>query len=147
MSGRPYRYISLVIGIAITLMLLLGLASCATKPATRPQQPEPRPVKAAPPRVTVGDRSYAVIDVLYGTDRKRTMATDPEHKFGKERGEKLLYGVCSVSIPRDHRCGAIESPHWWQKPDPSKHVVLLSAPELEEPDFLRLLRQRVQESD
>ena len=73
-----------------------------------------------PPHVTVR--------IFYATGRNQTKSTDPAKFFGADRGE-LSYGICHVSIPRDHRMGALESPSMWKlqfREDPTKHVILWS---------------------
>jgi esterase/lipase superfamily enzyme len=73
-------------------------------------------------------KNYAVVRVFYATDRNRTGAADPREMFGIDNAS-LSYGTCDVSIPRRHEPGALESPSIWRlefRPDPEKHVVLLS---------------------
>lgn len=95
-----------------------------------------------------GPKNYATVSVLYGTDRKPVSAQGAPLVFGAERGE-LVVGVCQVSIPRDHRIGELESPSVWKfefRPDPSKHVALLSTTRMETAAFRALLAQRLKES-
>ena len=89
--------------------------------------------------------SHAVVNVFYATDRENTGAKDPAEMYGGERGS-LRFGVASVSIPRDHRMGALETPsvwrfEWWD--DPDRFVVLLSAKELDEARFFDDVAARV----
>jgi esterase/lipase superfamily enzyme len=51
-----------------------------------------------------------------------------ERIYGGNRGQFEL-GICNVSIPKDHRVGELESPTVLRlefRPDPERHVVLLS---------------------
>ena len=75
--------------------------------------------------------SYAVVKVYYATDRKKTSIADPAKIYGGDRGD-LTLGICTVSIPRDHRMGELEAPSIWRlewSKDPEQHVVLLSVTE------------------
>jgi hypothetical protein len=47
----------------------------------------------------------SIVRVFYATDRK----PGPDG-FGPDRDDRLRYGVCDVSIPRDHRMGELEAP-------------------------------------
>ena len=83
--------------------------------------------------------NYAVRRVFYATDRS-VLGLGTEHlAFGPERGDgSLTLGTCEVSIPRDHRMAALESPSIWRlefRNDPEKHVVLLKTEQLEESAF------------
>ncbi|UZJ37140.1 MULTISPECIES: alpha/beta hydrolase [unclassified Prosthecochloris] len=90
-------------GYLILLCFLLG--GCASTAASALEEyPEP-PVR-----------------MLFGTDRNRTDATDPGKVFGFERGD-VAYGVCTVSLPFDHRIGELERPVF--KEDSAEHVVLI----------------------
>jgi esterase/lipase superfamily enzyme len=95
-----------------------------------------------------GDSPFAVVRVFYATDRTQTGSKEPSKKFGPEQGD-LTYGSCEVSIPRDHRMGELESPSIWKlefRPDPEKHVVLLSAESQNVLDFYGEVRHRVDQS-
>ncbi len=96
----------------------------------------------------VDERNYATVRIFYATDRALTGKQAPTDFFGGERSasEQLHLGSCEVSIPRDHRMAALESPSIWRlefRPDPGKHVVLLSISPLEGNDFFNQAKQRV----
>ncbi len=94
------------------------------------------------------DEDYAVVRVLYATDRNHIADAQPAEAFGGARAA-LSYGYCDVSIPREHRLGELEEPSIWRlefREDPEKHVVLLSAEVLPKDDFFRDLADRVAES-
>lgn len=43
----------------------------------------------------------------------------------------MEYGLCRVSIPRDHKMGELEGPSIWRlefTPNPAKHVAVVGAP-------------------
>jgi len=92
-------------------------------PPPPPPQPEPKPVGGS----AAVDKPYAVVRAYFATDRNVTGKTKPDQVFGSLRA-KLSYGVCEVSIPRDHRMGELEHPsaiRFQFREDPEKHVVLL----------------------
>jgi esterase/lipase superfamily enzyme len=69
--------------------------------------------------------------------------------YGPERGPQsgpMRYGACRISIPRDHRIGALESPSVFRfryTEDPRKDVVLRQIEDLSPGEFLRLVRATV----
>lgn len=68
----------------------------------------------------------AIAALDFATDRQPSGASEPALHFGAERGQ-LCYGSCEVSIPRDHRMGALESPtllRFDMRASPSRHVIL-----------------------
>jgi esterase/lipase superfamily enzyme len=80
---------------------------------------------------------YTVIPVFYGTDRAVVGRPDTLVSYGSERGN-LAYGIAEVSIPDDHRMGAIEKPRWWKlqfRADPQKHVMVLGLEPLSPTEF------------
>src|SRR5207244_2622133 len=91
-------------------------------------------------------RTYAVVRVFYATDRSPTGTPIPAAFYGADRGS-LVYGKCDVSIPRDHRMGALEAPSVWRfefRQDPDKHVVLLAVHAAgAKGDYYRDLKARV----
>jgi esterase/lipase superfamily enzyme/tetratricopeptide (TPR) repeat protein len=92
--------------------------------------------------------TYAVVKVFYATDRKNTGAKDPAETYGGDRGP-LTFGVASVSIPRDHRMGALETPSIWRLEwcnDPDRFVVLLSVDETDKAKFFADVSERVKKS-
>lgn len=94
------------------------------------------------------ETSYAVVKVFYATDRKNTGEADPASVYGGDRGP-LTFGVAAVSIPRDHRLGALEAPSIWRLEwcnDPDKFVVLLSVDEVDKAKFFDDIAARVKKS-
>ncbi len=66
----------------------------------------------------------------------------PAGGYGPERGE-VSYGVCRVTIPKDHRLGALESPSIFRfqfTPDSEKHVVLREVRRYPKDEFFGLLK-------
>ena len=92
--------------------------------------------------------SYAVVKVFYATDRKNTGEANPMAVYGGDRGP-LAFGMATVSIPRDHRLGALETPSIWRLEwcnDPERFVVLLGVDEMDEVRFFEDVAARVKQS-
>jgi esterase/lipase superfamily enzyme len=80
---------------------------------------------------------YTVVPVFYGTDRAKDEGAGSALSYGPARGE-LSHGIAEVSVPDDHRMGAIERPHWWKlqfRADPEKHIILQSIHEILPSEF------------
>lgn len=118
------------------------LAGCATPPQ------EKTPIEVAVNRGI--ELNYSVQRVHFATDRASTGSQELTEYFGAERGERISYGICEVSIPRDHRMGELEGPSVWRlefKPDQDKHVVLAKIEMQEAAVFLGDLKQRLRVSE
>lgn len=64
--------------------------------------------------------------------------------YGNQRGKDVDYGVCTVSIPRKHKLGKVESPSILRfefRYDPSKHLMVESIDHLLQESFIAELRQ------
>ena len=93
---------------------------------------------------------YVEIPVLFGTDRAPGVPeldgtgriTGGEWFTGRRNAaDDASYGVVWVSIPDDHRMGALEKPRWWRlqfREDPARHVVALRHERLTRPRFVAL---------
>jgi esterase/lipase superfamily enzyme len=140
----------------LALVMLLGACapvpvSVQTVPAPAPVSappppppPPPPPTSARPPDVEAPAGS-AVVRVFFATDRNLTARTEPGGRFGDDRGT-LRYGTCDVSIPAGHRPGELEAPSIWRlefRPDPARHVVLLSASVAPEDRFFAEMAERL----
>lgn len=91
---------------------------------------------------------FAVVNVLFATDRKAISVEPTKLAFGVERGE-MSYGSCDVSIPRDHRMGELETASVWRlefQNDPSKHIDLLSITPLDTVSFYEQVSARIKKS-
>lgn len=92
---------------------------------------------SAPGIPGVAERNrFLEIPVLYGTNRApaKPGKSDP---FTGTRGTPS-FGVARVSVPDDHRMGALEKPRWWKlqfRTDPEKHVALLGTAPLDQAAF------------
>ena len=80
---------------------------------------------------------YITVDVFFATDRERTTGTSGTESYGTERGT-MSWGRAGVTIPRDHRMGKLEEPHWWRlefRRDARKHVTVSRVQDLGEHQF------------
>ena len=94
------------------------------------------------------DPGYIRVLVWYATDRTVGRSGDPSKFFGTGRGQ-LSYGRTYVSMPEDHRLGELEKPKWYQfltKPNPKKHVLLLSVEPFQRDKFLSAINKQVSSS-
>jgi esterase/lipase superfamily enzyme len=91
---------------------------------------------------------YVVVPVMYATDRAATGRPAPAEFFGGGRSAdgELAFGIASVSIPDDHRMGALEAPRMWRlqfRADPEKHVILLDITPLAREAYFAAARDRI----
>lgn len=99
-----------------------------------PPSPDPKP---APEGV--------LLRLYFATNRKDTGSADKTRRFGNERSRGLTFGAVSVSIPRDHRMGELESPSILKlefRKDPKRHVTLEAIEELSKAGWRDELRTR-----
>jgi esterase/lipase superfamily enzyme len=119
----------------------------AAKAAPPPTTAEPAPISIATAKAPEPD--YATMRVFFATDRAATGKTKPDEVFGTGRGSSITYGTCDVSIPREHRMGALESPSIWRlefREDPARHVVLMSVAREAKEDFFSHLATSLRNS-
>jgi esterase/lipase superfamily enzyme len=149
------------IGIIALTILVYGCAQetpphpeAGPSPAYPRPAPVPRPARPPapvyPPSAPIPPRTadFAVVRVFFATDRNFTGSEQPDDMFGAGRST-LSYGICDVSIPRDHRMGELEAPSIWKldfRESPDKHVVLLSAVVQPKARFFTDLAARVRAS-
>lgn len=93
-------------------------------------------------------KKYIVVDVYYGTDRKRTGSSISAEQYGTDRadGEDFNYGIAEVSIPFRHEIGEMESPVWWKGEfyeNPEKHIALLNASSLDSVSFFKKIKEEM----
>lgn len=96
---------------------------------------------------------YAIVPVHFATDRNFTGSDIPSEMFGSDRApadQPISYGICKVSIPRDHRMGELESPSIWRfefREDPTEHVVLLDTIVQTSGEFFEEMSERIESSN
>jgi esterase/lipase superfamily enzyme len=94
------------------------------------------------------EMNSSLVRVFFATNRKVSKILDENVVFSSVRTEDggLSYGEFTVSIPKIHRKGKVESPSIVKfefRPNPKKHIVLLKTLTFEEKEFLSLVRQTV----
>jgi esterase/lipase superfamily enzyme len=115
---------------------------------TPSERPKPLPGAVDNSR-SIEEKPFAVVRTFFATDRKPEGKQGEKEVFGGTRSPNINYGLCDVSIPRDHRIGELESPSILRlqlRQDPEKHVVILKATTVERDDFFKQLSQRVNSS-
>jgi esterase/lipase superfamily enzyme len=94
-----------------------------------------------------GEPENAVVNVYYATNR--IPAAGSSEPFGTEPAPdgNMRFGLCHVTIPRDHKMGELEGPSIWKlelQPNASKHVTLSGPPlAASEQEFYATLRQKI----
>lgn len=88
------------------------------------------------------------VSVFYATNRKRTGSTEPDKKYGGEMAEVYETGVCNISIPADHKRGALERPRkllLWNLRDQTteKDIVLTEVRDILNEVFFRWVYGRI----
>ncbi|NNE36253.1 MAG: alpha/beta hydrolase, partial [Rhodothermales bacterium] len=94
--------------------------------------------------------AYAEVRIFYATDRNDTGRSESDLRFGSGRGSGVVYGSCTVSIPRDHRMGELERPsvlRFQFRENPEKHVVLLKIDDYEADEFFERVSAKAGASD
>ena len=85
-----------------------------------------------------------IVDILYGTDRKRNPKKVKWEKYYTGERGKLKYGVAQVSIPKTHVLGKMERPkHWWQRETIGKHVMITKLEDIDKKEFLEFLKRKL----
>ncbi|MDD5723734.1 MAG: alpha/beta fold hydrolase [Syntrophales bacterium] len=142
-----------LIGIIVLATLVYGCgqsSEMAQPPGESKSEEGPPASESAPASIDgLNEPDYGVVRVFFATDRNLTGSGKPDEMFGVERSD-LRYGICDVSIPRDHRMGELESPSIWKlefREDPAKHLVLLSVLVQPKDQYFTDLAARVRASE
>jgi esterase/lipase superfamily enzyme len=96
-----------------------------------------------------GKKNYALVRVYFATDRNRIKSKEPAEMFGTKRANSVSYGVCDVSIPRNHKKGVLEDASLFKlqyKNDPEKHISLLKVDVRDKDNFFSKVRAGVDAS-
>lgn len=94
------------------------------------------------------EENYVTVPVYFASDRNLTSSKEPNEMFGGKRSN-VSYGICEVSIPRDHKMGELEKASILKfefRNDPEKHVMLLSVQVNSKLDFFNKLKKRINDS-
>ncbi|RDH84098.1 MAG: hypothetical protein DIZ80_08170 [endosymbiont of Galathealinum brachiosum] len=95
------------------------------------------------------EESY-VQTVFYATNRTESTETDLIYSGQRDlSGSPVKYGVCNVSIPKNHKKGVIEKPLMGLKffQDPKKHVYISSVEKLVPTEFFEKINTHLSDSD
>ena len=106
----------------------------------------PARTRAAPPKPS----SHAIVRVLFATDRKLNSRRPMEFSSEPDDANRLSYGTCYVSVPRDHRMGDLEGPSIWRlefSADPDRHITVVSAELSDQSTFFDQVRRLALRSD
>lgn len=124
--------------------------SQAPRPRPPSQAPGPRPEPPVPPSTkgTPPEGGKAVIPVFYATDRGRAAGATLDYGSVRNLSGTLALGRYEVSVPRDHKMGAVERPTIWTlyREDPSAHFVIVSRRQQSSDDFYADIRNIVDRS-
>jgi uncharacterized protein YjbI with pentapeptide repeats/esterase/lipase superfamily enzyme len=88
----------------------------------------------------------ARIKIHFATDRLRGQ----NGTYGAERSDKLDFGYCEITIPRDHRMGELEAPSIWRFEvawQESQHVIFKKTERQTPAKFLSDIRHRLGNTD
>ncbi len=96
-------------------------------------------------------RNHSLVRVYYATDRKPTRDTEQRVHYGPERSDDgyLQYGWCTISIPKVHTVGKLESPSLLKlefRPNPDRHILLRKVKSLPEAAFFERIAAAVAKS-
>lgn len=92
---------------------------------------------------------YIQIPISYVTDRNLTGSKRLDKRYGSDRSEKLSYGICKVSIPRERQPGELKTLSFWRRlfgVDPTKYIVLQEIIPRNKEDFFSFLSWRISDS-
>jgi esterase/lipase superfamily enzyme len=111
---------------------------------------QPAAIKAGPDDVT---HEGQIVQIFYATDREHSPLRTPigeGYTSARSSADELSYGLCLVSIPRDHKMGSLESPSFWSfdfRPSGGKYVTLTRVTKIDESEFYNAVSSKVQSSD
>lgn len=92
----------------------------------------------------------SLVQVFYATDRMEKRTTKKvQYEHHRSSPLKVSYGICTVSIPKTHTTGKLETPSILRlefRPNPRKHVILRDLVTLEEKLFLERVASSVSAS-
>lgn len=93
--------------------------------------------------------NYASVRIFYGTDRKNE-GSAAQPSFGADRGHALNVGVATISIPKVHDLGKVETPGFFRtlslkvtgkSADPNRHFTVVSAGVLSTKEFISAAKE------
>jgi len=104
-----------------------------------------------PPPAPRGPDNASLVRVFYATDRLKIhdWSDGPQYNFERSGLGKLQYGECTISIPKIHKMGNLESPSLLRlefRPNPEKHIMLTYTKSLEEEVYFGEVKASVSKS-
>jgi esterase/lipase superfamily enzyme len=98
-----------------------------------------------------GPENQTWVRVFYATDRRKDIDLRDRISYGATRSDdgKLNYGECTISIPKVHKVGKMESPSILRlefRPNPKKHIVLAQTISLDQKRFFKNVATSVSRS-
>jgi esterase/lipase superfamily enzyme len=120
-------------------------------PGRQLHEPPPGWDPPVPPPAPRGPDNASLVRVFYATDRLKIhdWSDGPQYNFERSELGTLQYGECTISIPKIHKMGKLESPSLLKlefRPDPEKHIVLTYTKSLEEETYFEAVRASVAKS-
>lgn len=93
-------------------------------------------------------KKYYSLKVHFATNRKEAQSTEDKQRnpFGNQLDSVLHYGVCEVSIPKNHKRGDLESPSIYRfefNEDPVKHITILKLNQMGRNEYLDSIKQQM----
>ena len=85
-------------------------------------------------------KKHTIVDVLFGTDRKRNAVKSSWEKYYTGERSKLKYGVAEVSIPKIHVLGSMERPGLFSHETIGRHVMITKLEDINDKKFLAFLK-------
>jgi esterase/lipase superfamily enzyme len=128
-----------------------GSLSSAPPASQRRELHEPPPGYVPPPPPQPRPDNASLVRVYYATDRLKIhdWSDGPQYNFERSQLGKLQYGECTISIPKIHKMGKLESPSLLKlefRPNPEKHIVLTYTKSLEEEAYFEHVRASIAKS-
>jgi esterase/lipase superfamily enzyme len=97
----------------------------------------------------VKDAPYNRVVLFYGTNRNRTGSNKTKDWYGSTLTKELIYGICTVTIPKTHIVGELDRPLKIMgisfRDNPERHIVLETLNETSEKDFVLTISQQLSE--
>jgi esterase/lipase superfamily enzyme/uncharacterized protein YjbI with pentapeptide repeats len=96
-----------------------------------------------------GESTAVRVQVYYATDRIPEDQSDRRHFYGTKDTDRISFGTCEVSIPRDKPIGEIPRPSLWRlefRENLKKHVVLLKVDSMDRDGFYGSIHETTSKS-
>lgn len=132
--------LALAIFVGLAVDASTGLAETGIAPPKQALAVAFSPVAALPPGTNL-------VSVLYATDRRMVgTGTNAADYSDFDSSKSLSFGLCTVSIPKDHRLGEFETPFFKLLSSIDKHIVLLTVSPRTDQSFFSFLNSKLGQS-